>query len=124
MFEYPKDCNEPSKLDPRISSQGVDTPDDDDPVSIEKIAEKIELKKRSPKAAILAKCHDCMGYYRDGRLDCRNPRCSLYSYMPYRQLEPDHEWCEYNQKKVGKQKITYDAESAQRAREMLAKQKP
>jgi hypothetical protein len=96
-------------------------PDDDDIISIEKIAEKIEAKKRSAKAAIAAKCHDCMGYYHDGRIDCRNPRCSLYTYMPYRQLEPNYEWCEYNQKKIGKQKLTYNAESAQRAKERFGK---
>lgn len=35
-------------------------------------------------AAILAKCCECMGYYRDGRVDCHVPACPLYGFMPYR----------------------------------------
>lgn len=34
--------------------------------------------------AITAKCCDCMGYYPDGRVDCRVPACPLYPWMPYR----------------------------------------
>jgi hypothetical protein len=33
---------------------------------------------------IAAKCCDCMGYYPDGRIDCRVPACPLYPWMPYR----------------------------------------
>ncbi len=35
-------------------------------------------------AAVKAKCCECMGYYADGRVDCENPDCPLYPYMPYR----------------------------------------
>jgi hypothetical protein len=34
--------------------------------------------------AVVAKCCDCMGYYADGLLDCENPTCPLYPWMPYR----------------------------------------
>ena len=32
---------------------------------------------------IKAYCYDCMGFYEDGISDCKNPRCPLYSKMPY-----------------------------------------
>lgn len=32
---------------------------------------------------IKAYCYDCMGFYEDGIGDCKNPRCPLYSKMPY-----------------------------------------
>ncbi len=38
-------------------------------------------------AAILAKCCDCMGYYTDGRADCRTEGCPLYPFSPYRDKE-------------------------------------
>ena len=37
--------------------------------------------------AILAKCCDCMGYFFDGRWDCKIPACPLYPFMPYRGRE-------------------------------------
>jgi len=37
----------------------------------------------SKKAAILAKCFDCCGYYDAGRIDCEIPDCPLYPFMPY-----------------------------------------
>lgn len=59
-------------------------------------------KKPSMKAAILAKCHNCMGFYDDpGNRDCRNPRCSLYFWMPYATLPEDREWELYSPKKAG-----------------------
>jgi len=35
-------------------------------------------------AAVKAKCFECCGYYADGRVDCENPDCPLYPFMPYR----------------------------------------
>ncbi len=35
-------------------------------------------------AAIAAKCCDCMGYYIDGRIDCKTGDCPLHPFMPYR----------------------------------------
>lgn len=42
-------------------------------------------KRLTQRQAILAKCCDCMGYYVDGRRDCRIPECSLHPLMPYRE---------------------------------------
>lgn len=62
----------------------------------------VTVKKPSMKAAILAKCHNCMGFYDDpGSRDCRNPKCSLYFWMPYAQLPEDREWELYSPKKAG-----------------------
>ena len=33
--------------------------------------------------SIHAKCADCMGYYVDGRVDCKVPTCPLYPFMFY-----------------------------------------
>lgn len=60
-------------------------------------------KKPSMKQAILAKCHDCMGHYADGKVECWNQRCSLYFWMPYASLNPDREWELYSPKKMGLQ---------------------
>jgi len=32
---------------------------------------------------IEAYCYDCTGFYEDGISDCKNPKCPLYSKMPY-----------------------------------------
>ena len=37
------------------------------------------------RQAILAYCCACMGYFIDGRNDCKMPECPLYPYMPYRE---------------------------------------
>ena len=34
------------------------------------------------KEAIMAYCYDCMGFYADGYISCRNPSCALFEYMP------------------------------------------
>lgn len=44
-------------------------------------------QKLTARQAIIAKCCDCMGYYADGRMDCKMPDCSLYPFMPYREGE-------------------------------------
>ena len=36
------------------------------------------------KQAMDAKCADCMGYYVDGRGDCKMEFCPMYPYMPYK----------------------------------------
>jgi len=51
---------------------------------------------------MLAKCHDCMGHYADGMVDCENVGCPLYSWMPYREKDADLEWMKYNPKRKGK----------------------
>jgi hypothetical protein len=51
---------------------------------------QLELEKHlkgerlTQRRAILAKCYDCMGAYRDGKVDCRITKCPLYPFMPYR----------------------------------------
>ncbi len=35
--------------------------------------------------AIKAKCYDCMGYYGDGKQDCKVERCPLYPWVPYKE---------------------------------------
>jgi len=70
----------------------------------DKIKKLIEKKKTSAKSAIIAFCHQCMGYWQDGKEDCQNTKCPLYKWMPYRKSKPDTEWAEYNAKKHGKVK--------------------
>lgn len=41
--------------------------------------------------AIRAKCYDCMGFYRDGLVDCEIQRCPLYPYRSYRNGGTDAE---------------------------------
>lgn len=35
------------------------------------------------RQAIIGQCCECSGFYADGKLDCENPLCSLYPFMPY-----------------------------------------
>ncbi len=35
------------------------------------------------KQAIYARCYDCMGYYADGKQDCKMPHCALFPFNPY-----------------------------------------
>jgi hypothetical protein len=60
------------------------------------MTEKITMKK-----AILHHCHECLGYYIDGKVDCENVKCPLYAFMPYRKLEPDVSFLLYNPRSVG-----------------------
>jgi hypothetical protein len=57
--------------------------------------------KKNRTSAMLAKCHDCMGYYLDGKVDCENPRCSLYPWMPYRKKPASFKWAEHSPRKIG-----------------------
>lgn len=43
-----------------------------------------EGKPLTRKQAMDAVCFDCSGFYDDGPLDCENPWCPLYPFMPYR----------------------------------------
>jgi hypothetical protein len=44
----------------------------------------LEGKTITRMQAMLAKCAECSVYYEDGAVDCRNPICPLYPWMPYR----------------------------------------
>lgn len=87
----------------------------------EMVAKKIARKKNSTLAAILAHCHECLGHYSDGMVDCENRKCPLYTHMPFRKLEPDFTWCEFNPRRVGKQREVYNYDAAQRAKERFSK---
>jgi hypothetical protein len=51
--------------------------------------------------AMTAFCHQCLGYYQDGKIDCEATKCPLYSWMPYRKKDPDLVWLDYNPKHKG-----------------------
>jgi len=35
------------------------------------------------KQSVLAHCYSCMGYYSDGKQDCRLSKCPLWPFMAY-----------------------------------------
>ena len=35
------------------------------------------------RQATLAKCYDCMGYFSDGKIDCKMPKCPLHDFMAF-----------------------------------------
>jgi hypothetical protein len=41
-------------------------------------------EKLTRKEAMEAMCYSCMGYFIDGRTDCRLKHCPLYDYRPYK----------------------------------------
>jgi Zn-finger protein len=45
-------------------------------------------ERLTARQAIAAKCYDCMGYFADGRQDCKMPHCPLYPWMAYRDGGP------------------------------------
>lgn len=44
----------------------------------------LQNKKITRDEAIAAQCYACMGYYRDGREDCKIYTCPLYPFSPSR----------------------------------------
>lgn len=59
-------------------------------------------EKMTYKLACLYQCHDCMGEFSDGKIDCEMVDCPIYPFMPYRELEPSLICLEYNPRKKGK----------------------
>ena len=47
----------------------------------------LDGERLTMKQAILAKCYGCMGYFSDGRQDCKIDECPLYPFMPFREGE-------------------------------------
>lgn len=47
------------------------------------LIQHLEGEPLSRKQAIAAHCYECMGYFCDGRQDCRIPQCSLYTFMVF-----------------------------------------
>lgn len=62
----------------------------DAPISAGKrfLAKYLKGEKITHSQAIKAKCCDCMGYYYDGRFDCKVNTCPLYGFMQYRGRSP------------------------------------
>lgn len=58
--------------------------------------------------AIRYKCHDCLAQYTDGKVDCENNDCALYSFMPYKKKKPILDMMKYNPKKKGL--VTWEGE--------------
>lgn len=82
--------------------------------------------KATRALAMQAHCHQCLGYYADGKNDCENVRCPLYQWMPYRKLEPDFDWMNYNPKSKGRvtwedSERTVSEETKQAAAERMRK---
>jgi hypothetical protein len=65
-------------------------------------------KKLTRALAVRYKCHDCLAQYEDGKVDCQNPGCPLYSFMPYKKKKPDLSMLEFNPKKKGL--VTWEGE--------------
>ena len=41
----------------------------------------LEGEHLTPRERILAYCYDCMGFFADGKHDCRQTECPLYGVM-------------------------------------------
>jgi hypothetical protein len=50
------------------------------------LIKSIQGYRLSASQAIKAKCYDCMGYFEDGKGDCRDLHCPLYPWMAYGQI--------------------------------------
>jgi hypothetical protein len=61
------------------------------------------------RKAVEWQCHQCMGEYQDGKVDCEVTYCSLYEWMPYRKLQPDKSFEQWSPRKIGKQGPTIPA---------------
>ena len=57
--------------------------------------------KPTRKECIEFFCHECVGRYIDGKIDCENPKCPLYYYMPYKKTSPDYWWRDYSPRHKG-----------------------
>ena len=44
----------------------------------------IDGKTITRKEAMLAKCYECMGFYQDGKQDCKGKSFPLYQFYPYK----------------------------------------
>jgi hypothetical protein len=53
-------------------------------------------EKLTPLKAIHWRCHNCEYYYLDGKNDCENTKCELYSFMKYAKLKPDLSFMEFS----------------------------
>lgn len=58
--------------------------------------------KPTRSMAMLSFCHECMGHYKDGKVDCECVRCPMYPWMPFAKKEPNPAWMDYNPRRVGR----------------------
>lgn len=47
-------------------------------------------RKLTRSQAILGKCYDCVCGYADGKRDCGIKDCTLYPFMPYKDIKKRH----------------------------------
>lgn len=47
------------------------------------LVKHLEGRRLTFKEAVYAKCFDCMGFFMDGRNDCKLSRCPLYPFMVF-----------------------------------------
>lgn len=88
------------------------------------------MEKPTRKEATDWKCSECRGNYADGKVDCENPVCSLYFWMPYRKKEPNYDWRKYSPRAKGlvlkedrKKELTDEQRAAMAARLNKAREK-
>jgi len=53
----------------------------------EELQRHLDGRKLTHRQAILANCYECVGGYVDGKRSCHIPRCPLYPFMPYRDID-------------------------------------
>ena len=49
------------------------------------ILKHLKGQRLTLKQAVYAHCYDCMGFYADGKYDCKMPKCPLHPFMAYNQ---------------------------------------
>ena len=59
------------------------------------------MKKPGYVEAMEHMCHECIGHYIDGKVDCGCVKCPIYSWMPYREQEPDLDRFRFRARCVG-----------------------
>ena len=70
----------------------------------------LEGERLTISQAVLAYCYGCMGYFADGKLDCRMPHCPLHSFMAYNESKI--------KRKTGRVMTAEHKEKMQEARQM------
>lgn len=47
----------------------------------------LDGKRLTARQAVISHCYSCMGYYIDGKVDCKISECPAYGFMPYREVK-------------------------------------
>jgi hypothetical protein len=82
--------------------------------SVEVIYETPPSRKECGEAL----CWECMGHWTDGKVDCGSRKCPFYQYQPYRKLEPNFWWRQFNPKHKGK--VTWEDCKREMTEEQIA----